>query len=185
MPGPSRNKYLPQDETLSQTKNSLTLSLKFLYIFGNQYSFFFPSQACFLSQTKMLCFPSSCFLPLQSSSTFSNTILKLKHPPQLIQQPSIISIKLKAAASDTPQVDYNSMASSVFPAEACETVGGVACDVEMFPETKLKEAAEPKPKLTTAQTVDREYVEYNSPKTVFIAEACDDLGGEFCDADST
>lgn len=154
MPGPARNKYLPQDEILSQTKNS-TLSLKFLYIFV----FDLVSITILFLSHKMLCFPSSCFL-LPSSNTI------LKHPPpQLIQQTSITSIKLKAAAaaSDTPQVDYNSMASSVFPAEACETLGGVACDVEMFPETKLKEV-EPNPKITTtttsSQTVDREYVEY-------------------------
>ncbi|CAA7032616.1 unnamed protein product [Microthlaspi erraticum] len=29
------------------------------------------------------------------------------------------------------------------------------------------------------EPVDREYQEYNNPKTVFFAEACDDLGGEF------
>ncbi|KVH88796.1 Light regulated Lir1 [Cynara cardunculus var. scolymus] len=55
--------------------------------------------------------------------------------------------------------------------------GAVACDVEMFSETKLREEAEPKAKVTTSQAVDREYVEYNSPKMVFIVEACDDLGG--------
>ena len=109
-------------------------------------------------------------------------------PPQFIQTSTSISIKAAAASSDTPEVDYSSMASSVFPAEACETVGGVACDVEMFPETKLRLREEP-PKAAkvgpgpgpTSETVDREYLEYNSPKTVFIAEACDDLGGEFCD----
>ncbi|KAJ9563933.1 hypothetical protein OSB04_009093 [Centaurea solstitialis] len=95
-------------------------------------------------------------------------------------------MKVKASGSDTPQVDYNSMTSSVFPAEACETVGGVACDVEMFPETKLiKQQPPSKDSNTKEAVVDREYLEYNSPKTVFIAEACDDLGGEFCDADST
>ncbi|KAJ0430966.1 putative light regulated Lir1 [Helianthus annuus] len=78
------------------------------------------------------------------------------------------------------------MKSSVFPAEACEILGGVACDVETFPETKPKEAntASSKQKVTTtinSQTLDREYLQYDSPKTVFIAEACDDLGGEFCE----
>ncbi|KAM0003785.1 putative light regulated Lir1 [Helianthus debilis subsp. tardiflorus] len=62
------------------------------------------------------------------------------------------------------------MKSSVFPAEACEILGGVACDVEMFPETKLKEAntASSKHKVTTtsnSQTLDREYLQYDSPKT--------------------
>ncbi|KVI11257.1 Light regulated Lir1 [Cynara cardunculus var. scolymus] len=52
--------------------------------------------------------------------------------------------------------------SGIFLAEACETVGGIACDVEMFSETKLREEAKPKAKVTTSQAVDREYVEYNS-----------------------
>ena len=34
-----------------------------------------------------------------------------------------------------------------------------------------------------SEPVDREYEEYNSPKTVFREEACDDLGGEFCEPD--
>ena len=51
----------------------------------------------------------------------------------------------------------------VFPAEACETLGGEACDAAMFPEVKpapaqasAKEAAE---------EVDREYLDYAEPKT--------------------
>ena len=53
---------------------------------------------------------------------------------------------------------------SVFPAEACETLGGDACDAEMFPETKPQPKAQDAP--TTKQTtVDREYLEYDSPKT--------------------
>nr|GEY29638.1 light-regulated protein-like [Tanacetum cinerariifolium] len=71
--------------------------------------------------------------------------------------------------------------NSVFPAEACETLGGVACDAEMFPETKPQPKAKDAPPATSQTTVDREYLEYDSPKTVFIAEACDDLGGEFCE----
>ncbi|KAG6781352.1 hypothetical protein POTOM_014249 [Populus tomentosa] len=70
--------------------------------------------------------------------------------------------------------------SSVFPAEACETIGGEACDVEMYPEVKLKPDARNTPRSTSEQ-IDREYLEYNSPKTMFQEEACDDLGGEFCD----
>ena len=34
---------------------------------------------------------------------------------------------------------------------------------------------------SVTEPVDREYLQYDSPKTVFPAEACDDLGGEFCD----
>lgn len=59
--------------------------------------------------------------------------------------------------------------SSVFPAEACETIGGEACDVEMFPEVK---PAAPDSNITRARVgseeVEREYVEYNDQKTYVI-----------------
>ncbi|KAL6190666.1 hypothetical protein ACLB2K_037060 [Fragaria x ananassa] len=96
------------------------------------------------------------------------------------------SPQLKATnnvTSDPSTVDYSSNATSVFPAEACETIGGEACDVEIYPEVKL----EPQGKSTAAtpgkELEDRDYLEYDSPKTVFPAEACDDLGGEFCEPD--
>lgn len=54
---------------------------------------------------------------------------------------------------------------SVFPAEACETIGGEACWAGMFPEAKL----EPQPQNSSANTasedVDREYVQYTDAKT--------------------
>ncbi|KAF5757604.1 putative light regulated Lir1 [Helianthus annuus] len=126
-----------------------------------QTSIYLPcSSVPFLSTklTSTFLFPAKHRIKTSSSSTSSS-----------------YSIAIKAA-----EVDYSSMKSSVFPAEACEILGGVACDVEMFPETKPKEAntASSKHKVTTT---DREYLQYDSPKTVFIAEACDDLGGEFCE----
>lgn len=54
---------------------------------------------------------------------------------------------------------------SVFPAEACEVVGGEACDAEMYPEVKLKAEAGNPPARSATEGVDREYLEYNSPKT--------------------
>ncbi|XP_076960193.1 light-regulated protein 1, chloroplastic-like [Bidens hawaiensis] len=115
--------------------------------------------------------PSSS-LPFLSTktSTFTKTLLfPVKHDHQqcIIKSSTSISM-IKATASDAPEVDYGSMQSSVFPAEACETLGGVACDAEMFPETKLKQEPKSNNKVT-AQTVDREYLQ------VFISEACDDL----------
>ncbi|XP_008790693.2 light-regulated protein, chloroplastic-like [Phoenix dactylifera] len=89
----------------------------------------------------------------------------------------------RAMASATPEtstVDYSS-SSSVFPAEACETIGGEACDVEMFPEVKPAAPASNTGAKASSEEVEREYVEYNEPKTVFPGEACDDLGGEFCE----
>ncbi|XP_068326282.1 light-regulated protein, chloroplastic-like [Pyrus communis] len=82
---------------------------------------------------------------------------------------------------DPASVDYSSI-TSVFPAEACETVGGEACDAEMYPEVKLKpEEGRSNTARTVSEQLDRDYLEYDSPKTVFPGEACDDLGGEFCE----
>ena len=83
---------------------------------------------------------------------------------------------------DPSAVDYSST-TSVFPAEACETVGGEACDAEIYPEVKIKPEAKSNTARTSSEAVEREYFEYNEPKTVFPAEACDDLGGEFCEPD--
>ncbi|KAE8697435.1 Detected protein of unknown function [Hibiscus syriacus] len=83
-----------------------------------------------------------------------------------------LSIKVTATTYDTSIVDYSFMLSalidalSVFPAEACETIGGDACAADIYPEVRLQQEART-----------------NSPRTtteVFCAEACDDLGGEFC-----
>ncbi|KAH7840550.1 hypothetical protein Vadar_018481 [Vaccinium darrowii] len=90
--------------------------------------------------------------------------------------------KVAATAPDTSTVDYTSD-TSVFPAEACETVGGDACDAKMYPEVKLNPEAKSNTNKTSEEKVDREYLEYDSPKTVFPGEACDDLGGEFCEPD--
>ena len=60
---------------------------------------------------------------------------------------------------------YVSSLNKAFPAEACATVGGVACDVDMFPETKIKKQLNSKRDSPTPQPIDREYLEYNNPKT--------------------
>lgn len=73
--------------------------------------------------------------------------------------------------------------NSVFPAEACDEVGGDACNVDgVGPEVKPKaaEAAPPAPKAATDGT-NRVYVNYAGKKSVLAGEACDDLGGEFCE----
>ncbi|KAI4340625.1 hypothetical protein MLD38_025440 [Melastoma candidum] len=95
-------------------------------------------------------------------------------------------VKTSAVVNDSLMVDYSSPVS-VFPAEACEMIGGEACDVAMFPEVKLesqnKRSSTSKSKSSSMDSVDREYYDYNSQKTVFPGEACDDLGGEFCEAE--
>lgn len=52
----------------------------------------------------------------------------------------------------------------MFPAEACETVGGEACLADMYPEVKLQpEAKNDTPK--ASENIEREYLDYNDPKT--------------------
>ncbi|KAF8100915.1 hypothetical protein N665_0214s0074 [Sinapis alba] len=85
------------------------------------------------------------------------------------------------STSDPLTVDYNDSPLSVFPAEACEVISGYACSADIYPEVKLE--TKPVSPPVTSELVDREYLEYNNPKTVFPAEACDDLGGEFCEPD--
>lgn len=54
----------------------------------------------------------------------------------------------------------------MFPAEACETVGGEACLADMYPEVKLQpEASNDAPKTAASENIDRDYLEYNDPKT--------------------
>ncbi|KAJ4845198.1 hypothetical protein Tsubulata_033875 [Turnera subulata] len=104
-------------------------------------------------------------------------------PVLRVQAPKCSPIKATPpVANDTSTVDYSST-GSVFPAEACETIGGEACDVEMYPEAKLKQDDTATTARTASEQIDREYLDYNGPKTVFREEACDDLGGEFCEPD--
>ncbi|XWS32584.1 hypothetical protein CRYUN_Cryun22dG0002000 [Craigia yunnanensis] len=69
---------------------------------------------------------------------------------------------------------------SVLPAEAWETIGGDACRADIYPEIKLQPEAKNDSPRTATELIDGEYLEYNDAKTVFCAEACDDLCGEFC-----
>ncbi|XP_068656424.1 light-regulated protein, chloroplastic [Aristolochia californica] len=95
-------------------------------------------------------------------------------------RPKAVFPQVRAVTQEPSTVDYSSL-TSVFPAEACETIGGEACTATMYPEVKLK--TEPTRVTAVSEEVDREYLEYNEPKTVFPGEACDDLGGEFCEAE--
>ncbi|XP_059633463.1 light-regulated protein, chloroplastic [Cornus florida] len=120
--------------------------------------------------------PSST--PLFTPFKTSTPSWKLAHRPQITFRCPPVNVTV--ATYDNPAVDYNSK-NSVFPAEACETIGGEACDAEMYPEVKLKPETKNNKTKATSELVDREYLEYDGPKTVFPAEACDDLGGEFCE----
>lgn len=54
---------------------------------------------------------------------------------------------------------------SVFPAEACETIGGDACLADIFPEAKLERDARNEAARTASEPYEREYLEYNEAKT--------------------
>ncbi|XP_066314069.1 light-regulated protein, chloroplastic-like [Miscanthus floridulus] len=92
------------------------------------------------------------------------------------------SVRAAAAAAvvaEPAQVDYSS-SFSVFPMEACDLLGGDACIGQMYPEAKLAAAAPEASRRVDG--VERDYLSYDDPKTVFPGEACDHLGGEFCEA---
>ncbi|ERN06212.1 light-regulated protein [Amborella trichopoda] len=97
-------------------------------------------------------------------------------------RPFALRLPRSSMAGETSTVDYSS-STSVFPAEACDTVGGEACAAVMYPEVKPKAQSTTSKVKTVTEEVEREYLEYNEPKTVFPNEACDDLGGEFCEAE--
>ncbi|KAG4912611.1 Light-regulated protein 1, chloroplastic [Glycine soja] len=127
-----------------------------------------------------LTFAAPNVVPLAQTKSFSHVAIfptNLKAPRS---SPRYSPIRVAIVEPDTSTVDYNS-AFSVFPAEACETVGGEACMAEMYPEAKLQPEAKT-PRVVT-ENVEREYLEYDDPKTVFRGEACDDLGGTFCETE--
>ncbi|XP_027352069.1 light-regulated protein 1, chloroplastic [Abrus precatorius] len=130
-----------------------------------------------------LTFATPNVVPLTPSKSVSHLAIFPTKFTAPRSSPRYTPIKVATFNNDTSTestVDYSS-AYSVFPAEACETIGGDACMAEMYPEVKLQpESKNDTPKVAT-ENVDREYLEYNDPKTVFRAEACDDLGGTFCE----
>ncbi|CAN6472451.1 unnamed protein product [Victoria cruziana] len=86
-------------------------------------------------------------------------------------------------AAEPLAFNYNSY-FSVFPAEACEVVGGNACPTIICPDVKPSAlAARNAGRRISVEEVDREYLQYEEAQTVFRSEACDDLGGEFCEAE--
>ncbi|CAO2161887.1 unnamed protein product [Urochloa humidicola] len=94
---------------------------------------------------------------------------------------SVRAAAVAAVVAEPAEVDYSS-SFSVFLMEACELVGGDACTVQMYPEAKLAASAAADAETRRQEEVERDYLSYDEPKTVFPGEACDDLGGEFCEA---
>lgn len=123
---------------------------------------------------------SSVIINAPSRATFSKNCTTSSSSSLSI--PSRRSMRVQSQPTNQEYVNYAGK-SSVFPAEACDEVGGDACNVEgVGPEVKPKaaEAAPPAPKAETDGT-NRVYVNYAGKKSVLAGEACDDLGGEFCE----
>ncbi|RRT77159.1 hypothetical protein B296_00029125 [Ensete ventricosum] len=123
-----------------------------------------------------VCFTGS--LPLRSTKAIAPSSSK---PRRRLLKPRVVAV----TAPESSTIDYSS-SISVFPVEACDVVGGEACNAKMYPEVKLAAAAAASSadsRAASEEAVDRDYLEYTDPKTVFPGEACDDLGGEFCEAE--
>ncbi|KAI4318314.1 hypothetical protein L6164_026101 [Bauhinia variegata] len=57
------------------------------------------------------------------------------------------------------------------------------CLAYIYPEGRLEPQARSATPPISTENVEREYLEYNDAKTVFRGDACDDLGGIFCEHD--
>eukprot|EP00899_Mesostigma_viride_P026300 jgi/Mesvir1/6855/Mv09026-RA.1 len=95
-----------------------------------------------------------------------------------------------AGGQEEGYVDYESKSKTVFPAEACDELGGEFCEPSwkesegVGREVILEKKAGGSMRTSTPprNLPDRAEVDYASnKKTVFAADACDTLGGEFCE----
>ncbi|XP_031490562.1 light-regulated protein, chloroplastic-like [Nymphaea colorata] len=122
-----------------------------------------------------------------SLSTPTSITRSTKSPPSLYKTKprtkTVLPCPQVKTTAEPLAFNYNST-FSVFPAEACEVVGGAACATIVCPDVKPRaETAGNYGRWVLAEQVDREYLQYEEAKTVFRSEACDDLGGEFCEAE--
>eukprot|EP00250_Pteridium_aquilinum_P006686 c16553_g1_i1 orf=97-567(-) len=128
---------------------------------------------------------STCRFALTSIKAFQNARPSLKGASLPLLSSKQQRRPLGVSYAEQPEQDYivYDDKKSVFPAEACEELGGDACQMDgVGPEVKGSVAPSEPPQLSpTSSGPDREYVDYKESKTVFPGEACDDLGGEFCE----
>ncbi|KAL8557416.1 hypothetical protein ACS0TY_004733 [Phlomoides rotata] len=102
-----------------------------------------------------------------SSPPLLPTPLVITTPPKYVPA-AFNASRFASIRSNSQSVNYNS-AVSVFPAEACETVGGDACMAEMSPEVKLKPEADERK--AASEPVEREYLDFtDSSKTITTEE---------------
>eukprot|EP00850_Spirogloea_muscicola_P016509 SM000134S26952 [mRNA] locus=s134:256489:257690:- [translate_table: standard] len=123
-----------------------------------------------------------------SSAVRSHAGAAFGSPSQAASQRLALRRCLKVHATNDKQGDvlyqsYNTK-KTVFPGEACDELGEEYCGAEGVGEEVRQPEAERKQRPSAASTAageDRDYEEYKGEKTVFPGEACDELGGEFCD----
>eukprot|EP00249_Psilotum_nudum_P004708 c18207_g1_i1 orf=145-615(+) len=119
--------------------------------------------------------PPLCGLPTRPLPFFS--------PSPLLRMVSTRQSRFHSCCSQPSEQGYVTYddEKSVFPAEACEELGGDSCEIDgVGQEVKPKATASREPIASPLAGKDREYVEYTGEKTVFPGEACEELGGEFC-----
>ncbi|KAG6536613.1 hypothetical protein ZIOFF_001671 [Zingiber officinale] len=72
---------------------------------------------------------------------------------------------IRSTAAEKSTFDYSSTVS-VFPMEACDILGGEACDTKMFPEVKLAASDKNTAGSSVAsEEIERDYLEYDDSKT--------------------
>eukprot|EP00245_Coleochaete_scutata_P006393 TRINITY_DN20826_c0_g1_i1.p1 TRINITY_DN20826_c0_g1~~TRINITY_DN20826_c0_g1_i1.p1 ORF type:complete len:149 (-),score=28.26 TRINITY_DN20826_c0_g1_i1:318-764(-) len=139
--------------------------------------------AALCPSTMMLSTPLSLTPPTSQLRNSRTQTLKLSRPAPKASTPQRMACR---ASAEPGYVDYEENPKTVFPAEACDELGGEFCEVEgVGPEVKPR-PVEKKPPPTPNPFAgllqkEREYVNYDGDKTVFLSEACDNLGGEFCE----
>ncbi|CAI5470163.1 unnamed protein product [Closterium sp. Yama58-4] len=113
-------------------------------------------------------------LPAKSVRSKARVVCAIKFPG--------FGFNAKNESEDNESYAGADSATTVFPAEACDELGGEFCNAEgVFAEVKLESKPEPVVKQVEGRDVGT--VDYDGPKTVFPGEACDELGGEFCEPD--
>ncbi|CAI5487029.1 unnamed protein product [Closterium sp. Naga37s-1] len=113
-------------------------------------------------------------LPVRSARSNARVVCAIKFPG--------FGFTAKNESEDNESYAGADSATTVFPAEACDELGGEFCNAEgVFAEVKLE--SKPEPVVKQVEGKDVGVVDYDGPKTVFPGEACDELGGEFCEPD--
>ncbi|GAB2229839.1 hypothetical protein Droror1_Dr00014095 [Drosera rotundifolia] len=138
------------------------------------------------AQAAASCFAHPLFPAKPANNNANFKLLGIRPGLAALPRRAVSAIKASSPMAyelDSNTFDYNSTVLSVFPAEACETVGGDACAAYILPEAKIEPEATIRTGAANLVALDREYFDYTKQsKSVLKGEACDILGGEFCQA---